>query len=399
MERPGLKRLLADIDAGQVDIVVVYKVDRLTRSLADFARIVELFDRHGRLVRLRDPGVQHHHVDGAADAQRAALLAQFEREVTGERIRDKIAASKAKGMWMGGNAAARLRSEGPDPSSSTRAEAALVRDIFTRYLELGSVHAARPCAYRATASSPKQWTAATGRGPWRRAVQPRGPVPSAAQPLYSARSSTRIKSIQASIPASSIRRCSRRFKRASPATRSSAVPAPSAAPRSPACCSMPMAIACHRPTRATGMVGIISIMYPHRSCRAALPGRIRFLRISAMPVEDALLERLRRWSARSEEVLAELLRHVKRVVLHREFAVVDLVPPAHEDWTARLEPEESWIQPDDVLQIRSPLRLCARGGRTWLVSADASAGRPRPDRALIAGLRRRMPSCGGAAST
>ena len=103
MERPALQGLLADIRAGRIDIVVVYKVDRLTRSLADFARLVELFD--AQAVSFVSVTQQFNTTSSMGRLTLNVLLsfAQFEREVTGERIRDKIAASKKKGMWMGGN--------------------------------------------------------------------------------------------------------------------------------------------------------------------------------------------------------------------------------------------------------------------------------------------------------
>ena len=102
MERPALQRLLADVKAGKVDIIVVYKVDRLTRSLADFAKIVEIFDAAG--VSFVSVTQQFNTTTSMGRLTLNVLLsfAQFEREVTGERIRDKIAASKRKGMWMGG---------------------------------------------------------------------------------------------------------------------------------------------------------------------------------------------------------------------------------------------------------------------------------------------------------
>ena len=102
LERPALKRLLNDIEAGRVNVVVVYKVDRLTRSLADFAKIVEIFDTHG--VSFVSITQQFNTTTSMGRLTLNMLLsfAQFEREVTGERIRDKIAASKKKGMWMGG---------------------------------------------------------------------------------------------------------------------------------------------------------------------------------------------------------------------------------------------------------------------------------------------------------
>ncbi len=102
MERPALKSLLADIEARRVDIVVVYKVDRLTRSLADFAKIVEVFDRAGASFVSVTQAFNTTTSMGRLTLNMLLSFAQFEREITGERIRDKIAASKKKGMWMGG---------------------------------------------------------------------------------------------------------------------------------------------------------------------------------------------------------------------------------------------------------------------------------------------------------
>ncbi len=101
MERPALKRLLADISASKVDVVVVYKVDRLTRSLADFAKMVELLDARGASFVAVTQQFNTTTSMGRLTLNVLLSFAQFEREVTGERIRDKIAASKAKGMWMG----------------------------------------------------------------------------------------------------------------------------------------------------------------------------------------------------------------------------------------------------------------------------------------------------------
>src|SRR5437016_2201989 len=102
MERPGLAKLLADIQSGTVDVVVVYKVDRLTRSLADFAKIVEIFDKAGASFVSVTQQFNTTTSMGRLTLNVLLSFAQFEREVTGERIRDKIAASKQKGMWMGG---------------------------------------------------------------------------------------------------------------------------------------------------------------------------------------------------------------------------------------------------------------------------------------------------------
>src|SRR5271166_5908049 len=138
MERPALQRLLADINQGLVDIVVVYKVDRLTRALTDFAKMVEVFDARG--VSFVAVTQQFNTTTSMGRLTLNVLLsfAQFEREVTGERIRDKIAASKKKGMWMGGLVPLGYDLEGrklvPNPKESD-----LVRQIFQRYCELGSV--------------------------------------------------------------------------------------------------------------------------------------------------------------------------------------------------------------------------------------------------------------------
>ena len=102
IERPAFQRLLSDVSAGKIDVVVVYKVDRLTRSLSDFAKIVDIFDNH--TVSFVSVTQQFNTTSSMGRLTLNILLsfAQFEREVTGERIRDKIAASKKKGMWMGG---------------------------------------------------------------------------------------------------------------------------------------------------------------------------------------------------------------------------------------------------------------------------------------------------------
>ncbi len=142
MERPALQRLLEDIRRRLVDVVVVYKVDRLTRSLADFAKMVEVFDAHG--VSFVAVTQQFNTTTSMGRLTLNVLLsfAQFEREVTGERIRDKIAASKRKGMWMGG-----VTPLGYDVRDHklvvNPAEAATVKHIYERYLELGSVRLLR----------------------------------------------------------------------------------------------------------------------------------------------------------------------------------------------------------------------------------------------------------------
>jgi site-specific DNA recombinase len=138
-DRPALQRLLADVKAGKIDVIVVYKVDRLTRLLADFAKLVELFDGHG--VSFVSVTQQFNTTTSMGRLTLNVLLsfAQFEREVTSERIRDKIAASKRKGLWVGGivplGYATRHRK-----IVEVEEEAERVRTIFRSYLELGSLN-------------------------------------------------------------------------------------------------------------------------------------------------------------------------------------------------------------------------------------------------------------------
>src|ERR1700726_395458 len=160
MERPALKRLIADIEAGQIDVIVVYKVDRLTRALSDFAKLVDVFDRRGvSFVSI----TQHFNTTTSMGRLTLNVLlsfAQFEREVTGECIRDKIAASKKKGMWTGGM-----------PPLGDRVwdgklvvvdnEAETVRYIFRRYAELGSVRLLQ-AELEARGIRSKSWTSVSG---------------------------------------------------------------------------------------------------------------------------------------------------------------------------------------------------------------------------------------------
>ncbi len=138
LERPALQRLLGDVKAGQIDIIVVYKVDRLTRSLLDFAKLVEAFDEaHVSFVSVTQSFNTTTSM-GRLTLNMLLSFAQFEREVTAERIRDKIAASKAKGMWMGGIPPLGYRPDGrslqiiPD-------HARIVEDIYRLYREKGNV--------------------------------------------------------------------------------------------------------------------------------------------------------------------------------------------------------------------------------------------------------------------
>jgi site-specific DNA recombinase len=161
LERPALERLLTNIRAGKIDIVLVYKVDRLTRSLADFAKLIELFETHGVSFVSVTQSFNTSSSMGRLTLNVLLSFAQFERELIGERVRDKIAASKRKGLWVGG----------PVPLGYAVAdkritvvpeEAEAVRTIFERYLELGSIRMlADDLHQRGIRSKPRQLS--TGR--------------------------------------------------------------------------------------------------------------------------------------------------------------------------------------------------------------------------------------------
>jgi DNA invertase Pin-like site-specific DNA recombinase len=161
MERPALQRLLRDVETGVIDVIVVYKVDRLSRSLTDFARIVELFERHN--VSFVSVTQQFNTTTSMGRLTLNVLLsfAQFEREVIGERIRDKFAASRRKGMWMGGTPP--LGYDVRDRKLAVNeTEAELVRLIFKRFLRVGSVTKLAQELRRAGHTT-KSWTTQDGK--------------------------------------------------------------------------------------------------------------------------------------------------------------------------------------------------------------------------------------------
>src|SRR6201987_1357816 len=161
IDRPALQQLLADITAGRIDTVVVYKIDRLTRSLADFAKIVEILDAKGASFVSVTQQFNTTTSMGRLTLNVVLSFAQFEREVIGERIRDKIAASKKKGMWMGGIPPLGYRVE-DRKLVIIDSEAEIVRSIFRRYAELGSVRLVKQ-ELDARGIKSKSWTSASGR--------------------------------------------------------------------------------------------------------------------------------------------------------------------------------------------------------------------------------------------
>ena len=162
LARPALQRLLADVAAKRLDIIVVYKVDRLTRSLLDFSKLVEAFDAAGTSFVSVTQSFNTTTSMGRLTLNMLLSFAQFEREVTAERIRDKIAASKAKGMWMGGTPPLGYRPYGRSLAIVDE-HAALVRDIHARYLSLGNVRLVADELHRAKVTVPLRSTSTTGK--------------------------------------------------------------------------------------------------------------------------------------------------------------------------------------------------------------------------------------------
>lgn len=216
MARPGLKRLLDDVEAGLIDVVVVYKVDRLTRALTDFSRIVDVLDRAGASFVSVTQAFNTTTSMGRLTLNVLLSFAQFEREVTGERIRDKIAASKKLGMWMGGNLPLGYDAAGRTLTIN-EAEAQTVRWIFRRYLEVGSAHKIVQELEAAGVVS-KSWSTKAGvlRG-GRRIDRGRCSTSCIIGPTLE-KSPTRRPATPASIPPSWIGTCSMRSRRVWPRT-------------------------------------------------------------------------------------------------------------------------------------------------------------------------------------
>ena len=178
MDRPALERLLADVRARRIDVIVVYKVDRLTRSLADFAKLVEPFDAHQVSFVSVTQAFNTTTSMGRLTLNVLLSFAQFEREVTGERIRDKIAASKRKGIWMGGVVPLGYRVENR-ALHVVEEHAVFIRDLFRRYLEIGSVVRLKAVLDHEDARSP----IADGRDAARRRAAGYQPGPSLQDPI------------------------------------------------------------------------------------------------------------------------------------------------------------------------------------------------------------------------
>jgi len=384
IERPAVRQLLADVEAGRIDIIVVYKVDRLSRSLGDFARMVDLFDRHDVSFVSVTQAFNTTTSMGRLTLNVLLSFAQFEREVTGERIRDKIAQSKARGMWMGGYAPL-----GYDPQDRTlvinEAEAAIVRHIFRRYLDLGSVYALHEELEREGYRS-KETTSRNGNTRGGRPFSRGSLFHMLRNRLYLGEIVHRdlthpglhaaiierdlFEQVQSMLER---RRGHRRKRQAS---------------RAPLAGMLFDALGNRMAaTHARGR-GDRRYLYYISPVRASHPEANRVLRrVSAAGVEEIIIERLRAWSGRQSGGWSDLAPFLKKVELHPEAIVVDLIPPAHENWTVD-QRERCTRDQSGMLRITSPVKVQTRGGRTSRIDGSARPVRSCPDRALIAGLRR-----------
>ena len=389
MDRPALQALLDDVRSGLIDIVVVYKVDRLTRSLADFAKIVEVFDQHGVSFVSVTQAFNTTSSMGRLTLNVLLSFAQFEREVTGERIRDKIAASKAKGMWMGG-----VPPLGYTPKDRTLvivpAEAEQVRSLFRRYLELGSVHELE-AELRAQGLRSKAWTTQAGRRVGGRVFSRGALYHLLRNPVYLGCITHKHRTypgahaaivdqdlfdqVQTRLTQNRIRHGQRPLKGAACLLKGKL---------------FNDAGELMSPTIAYGKAGKAFRYYVAGSvqCGRRSPARIR--RVSATVADVWLAEQL----SRLLEEPAEGLERVRRVDLEadRVVATLDLSDRDLDDLLprlrARLIADERLVRTAEagVVQVSLPGRLRFRGGRTSMERTGSSA--PKVDAGLIRALRK-----------
>lgn len=405
MERPGLQALLADVDTRLIDVVVVYKIDRLTRSLPDFARIVERFDAKEVSFVSVTQSFNTTSSMGRLTLNKLLSFAQFEREVTGERIRDKIAASKAKGLWMGGNLP--LGYDLPKPGTRilevNESEAKTVRHIFMRYLALGSVHTLRRELANDNITS-KRWTTSKGNTvggvPFNRGAL----FHLLRNPLYlgcirhkdalhegeheAIIDQELFDKVQNSLDKNTVKR---RGKRPSPQIRSHLTGKLFDATGK-----------AMSPVFTHGRGKTIYRYYVSASLqqgdKSPDDGVVR--RIGASDLEKVLTGLVQRWLPNSNAPLKNILA----VRLREAGILIDLPAKHHTDLTPNLNDDEAIVHAGtDTLRIALPLQLPLRGGKRRIIAGSHRP--PRPDRALIAALRkshdalnwqRGVPSCDAA---
>ena len=386
MDRPALQRLLRDIAARLIDIVVVYKVDRLTRSLADFAKIVEVFDQHQVSFVSVTQAFNTTSSMGRLTLNVLLSFAQFEREVTGERIRDKIAASKAKGMWMGGYPP--LGYEVKDRRLALVPEQAdTVRHIFARYLALKSVNAlAEELAVKSIVS--KRHISASGRA--------RGGAPYSRGALFHLlRNRIYLGEIvhktqsypgkhEAIVDLAIFERAQRQLSdNAVPRTKGRSAPAPLT--------GLIFDAAGFRmtPAHAHGQSGARYRYY----ASITLPAECRtdsehVSRVSAPVIEHLVIEQLRTLFGQPASSWPELIPNLRRVQVHARAVVLELQPVLEIDRNhlpalVKLEPLSN-----GALRVRVPACMRPRKGTSSVSAPAAQMTRAYFDRALIAALKR-----------
>jgi site-specific DNA recombinase len=401
MDRPALKALLAEIEAGRVDVVVVYKVDRLTRSLIDFARIVEAFDRKGVSFVSVTQSFNTTTSMGRLTLNVLLSFAQFEREVTGERIRDKIAASKAKGIFMGGVPALGY-DIGDRKLVVNQPEAEVVRHIFQRYLQLGTVGALRLDLARSGIRS-KSWTARSGRQFGGHAlsrgalyhllknrlflgeVVHKGAVHAGEhEPILERDLFDRA---QAQL-ARNARQRSTTHNRRSEAPLGGLVFDDEGAPMGP----------CFGHGKG-GKVFRYYVSTPVQQGLRAKPDDNKVYRISAPQFENLIADRLDRlgcsdaWEDRRGHIVRIDVRPQSvrmQVRLEKAFGAYANAASAIADLERRLPPGDT-LTPASAgkVNLTIDVRPVFRGGRTWLVNPQGATadGQPRKDKRLISGLR------------
>ncbi len=393
MERPALRRLLADIAAGRVDVVVVYEIDRLTRSLADFVRMVEIFDRHGVSFVSVTQAFNTTSSMGRLTLNVLLSFAQFEREVTGERIRDKIAASKARGMWMGGRPPL-----GYDPPAAGSRSlmvndtgATAVRRIFALYLDLGSVHALAAQLQEEGVRS-RTRVSRTGRISGGRPFSRGALFHLLRNRLYLGEIPHRgghhpglheaiverddFDAVQARLDANARRRNTALGAGARSALTGRIFDAD----------GQPMS-----PTFAYGKGGKLYRYYvsaPLQQGQRRRPGGETPRRVSAPALEEVLATALTRLGPEAAGSPDDPLASILRVVLRRDGLDLTLAAPCSRRLQALLGPGAQ-AEPDPADSTRTilslPRRLASRGGRTEVIGATAE---PRTaDPVLIAALR------------
>ena len=385
MERPGLKQLLADIIARRVDVVVVYKVDRLTRSLGDFGRMVEIFDKHGVSFVSITQAFNTTSSMGRLTLNVLLSFAQFEREVTGERIRDKIAASKKRGMWMGG-----IPPFGYDADGRTlkinEAEAATVRLIFEQYLQERSVHRLIP-VFKAQGLLTRRTVYSTGRVRGGRAWDRGALFWLLANPVYIGKirhkeelfdgqhppiiDAGTFARVQALLKLNSVRRDAGSARRMSSSLMGKLFDE-AGEPMTPTFTTRPggrsyryyVSAAAQRGQRGEGIQRIPAVSL--EQLVADLGGRL-------LVEASATLERVM--------IVRSGLELTLRATEDRD-DLIELIRPG------LLEGERIRPGAEGAVIVFTPVRPVFRGGAKTLIGVTATAPRTRPDPVLLAGLRR-----------